>query len=182
MAGTGEASSVHLSDWPSVKEPDSASQKVLDEMQKARQYIAEGLAQRAQAKIKVRQPLASITIPDISDDYRELVQEEVNVKEVKIGNKLSLDIDLTKELKAEGLARELIRNIQSGRKKAGFNVEDRIRLKIESDSVDITRAVDKFQKMIFSETLAEGELENEPEHKEQVKVEGHKVVIKLRRI
>src|SRR3990167_6371546 len=51
--------SVHLSDWPSVKEPDDASRKVLEEMKKTREIIAQGLAQRAETKIKVRQPLES---------------------------------------------------------------------------------------------------------------------------
>jgi len=39
---------------------------------------------------------------------------------------VALDTNITPELRAEGLARELVRRIQAMRKDAGFNIEDRI--------------------------------------------------------
>ena len=189
MAGGGEAESVHLSDWPSVKKPDNTSQKLLDEMKWVRSAIADGLWQRASKKIKVRQPLSKVTLDDQHlenhERFNQLIAEELNVKEVIWGKNHSdpviLDTGLTPELKTEGLAREIIRQVQEARKKAGFNVEDRIRLKIDSGSREVTEAVAKFKNMIFAETLATAELDGEPEHTEEAKVDGQSVTLKLHR-
>ena len=44
---------------------------------------------------------------------------------------VALDISLTEELRAEGVARELINRIQNIRKDSGFEVTDKIRVEIE---------------------------------------------------
>jgi isoleucyl-tRNA synthetase len=168
--------SSHITDWP---QPDSASTKVLEEMKKAREYIAEGLAQRAEAKIKVRQPLAGVTVPEISEDYRGIIADELNVKEVKIGKKVAVDIKLTAELKSEGMMRELVRVTQNARKKAGLNVEDRIHLRLESDSKEVKEAVKRFRDTIFAETLATAELTGKGSYSDTVEVEGAEVSISL---
>ena len=172
--------SVHLTDWPSVNTPDKASHILLDEMKKAREYIAEGLAQRAEAKIKVRQPLQSVKLPTLSDGFKDIVADELNVKEVVFGGKkVELITQLTDELKSEGIMRELVRVVQNTRKNAGLKVDDRINLKIESDNPEITEAAKKFKDTIFNETLATGELTGEPQHSEIVKVESQEVKINL---
>jgi isoleucyl-tRNA synthetase len=152
---------------------------VLEEMKKAREYIAEGLAQRAEAKIKVRQPLAGVTVPEISEDYRGIIADELNVKEVKIGKKVAVDIKLTAELKSEGMMRELVRVTQNARKKAGLNVEDRIHLRLESDSKEVKEAVKRFRDTIFAETLATAELTGKGSYSDTVEVEGAEVSISL---
>jgi len=177
--------SVHLSDWPSVKQPDQASTKALEEMRKVRGVITEGLAQRASDGIKVRQPLASVSFPSdkpIPSELHWIVMDELNVK--KIGSysgkgEVKLDTKITDELKAEGLVRELIRTIQAARKKAGLNVEDRIHLKIESDSTEITEAVKHFEDTIFAETLAIDELTEAGGYSETGNVDGQEVRISL---
>jgi isoleucyl-tRNA synthetase len=195
VKGTDLPQSVHLTDWPSVKEPDNASQKVLEDMKQIRSYIVEGLAQRASAGVKVRQPLASVEIPEVPEEFKPIIAEELNVKEVAIShgtdaslrkegtshNIINLDINVTPELKREGNARELVRVIQNARKNAGFNVEDRIKTKLESESTDITEAAEKFKGLINAETLTVGVLESEPEHTETVKIEGQEVTIALAR-
>jgi isoleucyl-tRNA synthetase len=190
VQGTGLPESVHLSDWPSVKEPDAASQKVLEGMELARSFIVEGLAQRAAAGIKVRQPLASVEVPQIPKELKNIVAEELNVKEVRVADakngashNINLDINVTPELKEEGIAREIVRVVQNARKNAGFNVEDRIKTSITSDSSEINEALKRFKEVINSETLAVAELEQESqsEHTETVKVEGQEVQIKLAR-
>src|SRR5476651_143219 len=60
--GTGLAKSVHLSNWPSVKELDDTSRIMLENMAGARALITEGLAQRAEVGVKVRQPLAKAEV------------------------------------------------------------------------------------------------------------------------
>ena len=69
-----------------------------------------------------------------NDDILEIVREEINVKEIKTGQKENkLDINITLELKNEGMARELVRSIQDLRKKSGLNPQDKINLEIETD-------------------------------------------------
>jgi isoleucyl-tRNA synthetase len=183
VQGTNLPESVHLSDWPSVKEPDSASAKVLEDMKLARSYIVEGLAQRAAAGIKVRQPLSSVEVPAVPEKFKNIIAEELNVKEVRsiAKSSINLDTNVTAELKEEGIARELVRVVQNARKNAGFNVEDRIKTQIRSDSLDIIAAAEKFKDLINTETLTVADLENEPEYSETVKIEGQEVTIALKR-
>jgi isoleucyl-tRNA synthetase len=183
VQGTDFPESVHLSDWPSVEEPDTASQKLLETMKQARAFIVEGLAQRAAAGVKVRQPLQSVEVPELSAELMGVIADELNVKAVKVGAKVQLNTQITSELKTEGLARELVRVIQNARKNAGFNVEDRIKTSVTSESSEITSALNEFKEIIDAETLTLGELnENDSaEHAETVKVEGQEVTIKLSR-
>ena len=144
--------SVHLSDWP---EPGSINQQLLDEMKRVRELIAEGLRQRAAAKIKVRQPLASLRVPDVAPQYGEVIGEEVNVKSVETGSdRVELDTTLTDELRAEGLMRDIVRQIQQARKDAGLEVSDRIRLSLVAGDELVRRAISDHTETIKRETLA----------------------------
>jgi isoleucyl-tRNA synthetase len=67
---------------------------------------------------------------------------------------VAVDTVLTPELKAEGLARELVRRIQDMRKKAGFNIEDRISLYYTTDSDDLAEVMRNWEAYIQNETLA----------------------------
>lgn len=183
--GTELAKSVHLSHWPSVNEQDGASRIVLD-MTTIRELITDGLAKRAEAGIKVRQPLQAVTV-DVNverpDEYAEIIRDELNVKEVKWHESgsggLLIDTTITPELKAEGLMRDIVRHVQNARKQAGLNVEDRISLRISSESTEITEAIATFRDTIFTETLATGELDGDGDYQATVKVEGQEVVIGL---
>lgn len=66
---------------------------------------------------------------------------------------VALDITVTDELKAEGMARELINRIQNLRKESGFEVTDKIRVEIEQKEF-LAEAIDKFAQYIASQTLA----------------------------
>jgi isoleucyl-tRNA synthetase len=66
---------------------------------------------------------------------------------------VALDLNLTPELKAEGLARELVNRIQNLRKDMGLEVTDRISLTIEKNNLT-DDAFHKFSEYICSETLA----------------------------
>jgi len=65
-----------------------------------------------------------------------------------------IDKRLTDELKQEGVARDLVRNIQNLRKSAGLNIEDRIRVSVQSENPTIRAATDAFGDYIKQETLA----------------------------
>lgn len=175
--------SVHLCDYPAAGQTNGL---ILQEMSAVREAITLGLAQRAEAGIKVRQPLASVNVaglPELKTELVDILAEELNVKEVKLVNgdelKTKLDTHLTDELKAEGTARELIRFVQNARKNAKLNVDDRINLSLDSKSADIMQAYKKFKKNILQETLAVGEISGKAQHTEAVKLDGQEVQISL---
>lgn len=157
-------------------------------MANARALITEGLAQRAAAGCKVRQPLSKATVAglEMSPALQQIMADELNVKEVinQEGTeiKIQLDTELTDELRAEGLARDLIRFTQNARKKAGFNVDDRIHLRLDSSSKEVNEALKQFKDVIFAETLATGELTGKGEYQEDFKAEGHQVTAHLARV
>lgn len=156
---TNAPSSVHLTDWPEVS---SADQNTLEPMELVRSYVNDGLAARAEAGIKVRQPLACATVygpKGIEDDYLDIISEELNVKEVKFKESkdvaVEIDTNITRSLQNEGIARDIIRNIQSARKEAGLEIENRIKLVLSTESDGLSQAIAEFKQMIMQETLAE---------------------------
>ena len=186
MTGAGVVNSeipesVHLLDWPEAGLIDEA---VLTQMAKTREIITAGLAERmkkteTEAQIKVRQPLAKLVYAGekLDDFYEQIIMEEVNVKSVEHGEALMLDKTLTPELLEEGKIRELIRFVQVARKKAGLNVDDRIRLMV---SMEVPEA---YREMLMNEVLAE-ELVKEGNfaYDEIVKVQGENIAISLEKI
>jgi isoleucyl-tRNA synthetase len=66
---------------------------------------------------------------------------------------IARDINLTEELKQEGIAREFINKIQNLRKESDFSVTDRIRLQIQKHDA-INAAVLNFKEYISNQTLA----------------------------
>ena len=186
MTGAGVVNSeipesVHLLDWP---EAGVIDEMVLAQMAKTREIITAGLAERmkkteTEAQIKVRQPLAKLVYAgeELDDFYEQIIMEEVNVKSVEHGEALVLDKTLTLELLEEGKIRELIRFVQAARKKAGLNVDDRIRLMVSME------VPETYREMLMNEVLAE-ELVHEGNfaYDEIVKVQGENVAISLEKI
>ncbi|MEI8187332.1 MAG: isoleucine--tRNA ligase [Candidatus Saccharibacteria bacterium] len=155
--------SVHLLDWPvnNYKNED-----VLGSMRVVLTAVNEGLSQRVKAGIKVRQPLQQVIVNQDFEyiinnhkDYDFMLAEELNVKEVQwtksLENSVTLDTNLTPELKSEGISRDLIRFIQNARKEAGLEVDDRIVLNVETKDIQINDSIDNFKDQIKSETLTD---------------------------
>ncbi len=122
--------SVHLAPWPIVDE-ELIDEKLNEEMTRVRGLVTVGLKLRADAQVKVRQPLGVSSIKyEVSSEMQDIISEELNIKGVTFDESIEQDIvlntEITPELKLEGDAREIIRAIQEGRKKAGFEVSDRI--------------------------------------------------------
>ena len=93
---------------------------------------------------------------------------------MKVGEKSYLDKHLTEELLEEGFIRELIRFVQAARKKAGLEVDDRIKLSID------TEISENWQEMLKAEVLAvELERDNNYQYDEVVKVNGKNITISL---
>ncbi|MBR3137912.1 isoleucine--tRNA ligase [Candidatus Saccharibacteria bacterium] len=178
---TGEGASVHLLDWPEAGIIDA---DVLEKMSRTRQIITDALALRMQKsdtedQIKIRQPLSSLTYDgeELDDFYEQIIVEEVNVKTVKNGDKLLLDKTLTPELIQEGLARELIRAVQSARKHAGLRQDDQIKLSL---SCDIPKEHEDFIKSEVGAT--EISQNGNYSHDEIAKLNGESVTISLEKI
>jgi len=188
--GTDLSQSVHLSDWP---EPQTIDQNITKWMELTRQWIVEGLSQRAQAGIKVRQPLNKVKITQMNSyavpRFEEIIRDELNVKEVEWDDgpqednnfTVTVDIELTDELKREGLMREIVRHVQSARKKAGLNVDDRIELSLVTGDENTSEAIKEHQDTIKAETLATTlhDTQKDLKYHEEVKVEGQVLEISL---
>ncbi len=217
--------SVHLTDFP-VSEDRLINPELNESMDLCQKIINLGLSLRTAQKMRVRQPLQSVSTGiDFSDYYKDIIKEELNVKEVltvdsssiaskickpngrligpkfgkdvkfiiqqaKAGNfteidentvkvwdftlewdefemayitewesdniesgfgmVISMDLELTEELKLEWHARDLVRHIQEARKEAGYQVDDRISINIIVENFEaISASYD-----IASETLS----------------------------
>lgn len=151
--------SVHLLDWPVV---GHINELVVDDMETVRGYVNTGLSIRAKEHQKVRQPLASVTVPTLGKfvNFEDILSDELNVKAVKLGEEFTLDLVITPELKSEGIAREVIRHIQSARKNAGLNIDDRIQLVLITNEAELKKAINEHSKVIADETLATELLDN----------------------
>lgn len=125
-----DAQSVHLADW---YEAGSIDTDLIENMQATRLLASEGLRARQAAGIKVRQPLAALSIPGtLPKALAELLAEEVNVKEVRMEQEtLTLSLELTPELIREGDVREFTRALADARKEAGLSPSDHITLTVE---------------------------------------------------
>lgn len=173
---TGDKESVHLKDWLPT---GHINELVMSDMETVRSYVNEGLSLRAKAGLKVRQPLASVTVPSLGDhvDFTPILLDELNVKSVKVGGEVAIDENLTPELKREGLMREVIRFVQAARKKAGLNVDDRIVLTLKTEDSSLTKAIDEFSDAIAAETLAT--IGKTTKNTDTVKFDGVELVISL---
>ena len=152
------AESVHLEDWPAIKDIKDIS--VLEKMTQTRSVVEQGLAMRNKIGIKVRQPLVSISVQKeiIENIYKDIVKDELNVKNVIEGSDVILNTNITDDLRIEGIVRDIIREIQSKRKDLNLVPSDKIQLIIKINE-NISSFVDMIKSSVNSDTveLAEGQ-------------------------
>ena len=241
--GKSDAISVHLTDFPTAEEGliDKVLEQRMDYAQRISSLI---LSLRKKNKLRVRQPLQKVLLPVLDESFiaqvdgvKDLVLQEVNVKEIEyvtdtsgiikkgvkpnfktLGRRLgknmkagkeaienmtqedistlektgkydlfidgqafelqledfiitsediegwlvatdkdltvALDVNLTEALLAEGMAREMVNRIQNLRKESGFDVTDKINIRIENHEA-IRDAVQLFGDYIKTEVLGE---------------------------
>jgi isoleucyl-tRNA synthetase len=94
---------------------------------------------------------------------------------------VALDLDVTGELRREGLARDLVRAVQDLRKAAGLAVDDRIELAVKAEG-EVAEAVAAHRDYLLGETLATA-LHRAPQgdgHDARLEVDGQEVRLWLR--
>ena len=99
-----------------------------------------------------------------------------------LGNNLvALDVNLTDDLIAEGILREIIRCVQVARKDAGFEISDRITLFVKSDDQKVQAVIDKNKDTIMAETLAINFADTKADFETEQEITGAKITIKVKR-
>ena len=161
--------SVHLESWNAV---GIAASTILADMEEVRRLVTLALDARVKAGIKVRQPLAALSVNAKTLKNKEallaIIADEVNVKTVIVtdqvdANAVLLDAVITPELKDEGALRDLIRHIQENRKTLGLVPDNTIALTYQGDPA-IEALVEKYKSelekaaniTLFEKKLPEG--------------------------
>ena len=194
-----ERESVHLCDYPS---PDES---LIDaELEASMEFVSKlveaGRRARADAGIKIRQPLKEVVVI-CSKDKREkaerltgILKEEVNVKEVKFGDEgltsgvtapedykqvevdeatcLFLNCCPDKNLIEEGLVRDIVRRIQGMRKDIDLEYTAKIGITYACDE-EVKDAIHNFSDYICDETLAVSIEEGTPPSSAEDAGSGH---------
>ncbi len=170
--------SVHLTDFPIADET-----RIDEQLNEATYLVMKvcsiGRAARAKAGIKVRQPLAKVLIKVKSASEKNALQrlyyqilDELNVKELEFCEKVeslidklnhvwasdgdywvAVATDLSPELKAEGIAREVVRRLQTMRRSANLNITDHIVTYYYGDE-SIRYMIMEFAEYVKQETLS----------------------------
>lgn len=161
---TGEKS-VHLAQWIDLEA--SKNKEVIPTMTIIRSLAEIGHRVRKESKLKVRQPLASVTIKLakntelVGDEYLDILRAELNVKKVKISvgesdqHEVVFDTVLTDTLAAEGKMRDLVRRIQEQRKIKQVKQDQKIKLTIP---VEFMQFKEYIAKRVLASEITEGEM------------------------
>jgi isoleucyl-tRNA synthetase len=193
MRSKKDPESVHLSFYPQFEK--KLDKKELEEqMAKVKDVATLVLAERAKAKIKVRQPLSLLKIKgekgSIAKGLLDIVKEEVNVKQIVLAPDLvsafELDTNITPELKEEGTIREVLRQIQQMRKEAGLKPEDIISIKFKGGDI-LNSVLSKNAKNAAKEVVAKSfDLKGEKPEKfkleKTVKVDGEELWLGIKKL
>ncbi|MFN3188156.1 MAG: class I tRNA ligase family protein [Candidatus Paceibacteria bacterium] len=177
-----EAESVHLTKWPKV---DAFDPVVIDEMGMVREFVTLALEARTKANIKVRQPLQTLLLNvEMGDEYKSVIADEVNVKEIVYGEgqeaRLVLDTNLTPELLSEGAVREVMRTIQDMRKAGGLEPADRIMLTIDTDEAG--QEAIKSHLELLTKTVGASEVEYAPAGGATVEVADYRFGLAIKKM
>ncbi|MFH0874204.1 MAG: isoleucine--tRNA ligase [Candidatus Komeilibacteria bacterium] len=190
-----EAQSVHLSDWPEVQDK-LKDEVLLKQMEQVRNLVEAAHAVRAQAKLKIRQPLAQAAIiVQLIPELQTVLTEEINVLQVVAdktlpageswmpadNGQIALDLQLTDQLRQEGNLRELIRFTNALRKQAKLTPRDSVVIRYQTSSTGLKQLIaarnQDLQTATISRSWEEGELFTE---QSAVEVSGEAITLSLR--
>ncbi|MHB8871584.1 MAG: isoleucine--tRNA ligase [Candidatus Doudnabacteria bacterium] len=198
--------SVHLSSWNvNVSEFNESEKTLVSQMNVLREIVELGLSARKESNIKVRQPLEYVAYKskgeplELSPEFALILAEELNVKDVHATPEVSempetvfkensqfqtlLSIKLTPELKEEGYARELERQVQDLRKKNGLKVGDLIDLYYNTTAASLEMAlINKFDRKKTFVVQVKKELEVEPDIEAQLLIEDKAIWVGIQKV
>jgi len=200
--------SVHLTDFP-VADENKIDKHLMADIHIVKELASLGRAARSKAGIKVRQPIAKMLINVKSERLKKAItrlasqiKEEVNVKEIEIVDDVNLlnkpeysftssgsssagiDTQITPELAAEGMAREIVRRLQTMRRSAGFDIADHIVTYYQGDDY-IKQVMADFAAYIKQETLSEqlvAGVPGEGVYTESFKLDGRDLLLGVKRL
>jgi isoleucyl-tRNA synthetase len=131
------------------------AQAVAAALRQAPAELAAALAARLRAGERVELEVPGLGAVQLGPDEVGVVEEPVTGwRVVREGaTSVALDLEVSPELRREGLARDLVRAVQDLRKAAGLAVEDRIELAVKAEG-EVAAAVDAHRDYLLGETLA----------------------------
>ncbi len=160
--------SIHLCMFPEFDNTFFEKNKdVLIKMESDREVVSKVLAVRDKEGIGLRQPLSDF-VTKKSVNYPEVVKKELNIKEIirqEVDNSLSanyivgedelvaLNTEITEELEIEGEKRNVIRNLQKERKKAGLGLSQKITATIPDTELH-AKLLDRYNDEISKDVAA----------------------------
>ncbi|MFN3850973.1 MAG: isoleucine--tRNA ligase [Spirosomataceae bacterium] len=122
--------------------------------------VADGINTMTAEDIKSLEINGTFTIHDsqftISKEDVEILTEDVPgwLVASEGGVTVALDINITDELRQEGIARDFVNRIQNQRKDNGYEVTDKIRIQLQNNNQELADAVDAFREYICKEVQA----------------------------
>ncbi|KKW34764.1 MAG: Isoleucine-tRNA ligase [Candidatus Giovannonibacteria bacterium GW2011_GWA2_53_7] len=142
----GQLESVHLEAWPKLESSrkSTVTSELIKQMETVRQIVELGHSLRAEAGVKVRQPLGQLVFTGVqlSEEFNSILLDELNVREAVEAKSLprgdewkqkesgelvvALDITITDELREAGWVREVIRRVNDERKRLGLKRTDSV--------------------------------------------------------
>lgn len=157
--------------------------KKYGKMMKAVNEAVVGMTQEQIAELESKQQVVlSVEGQDITVEAVdvEIISEDIPGWTVANDGNLTvaLDIEITDELKNEGIAREIVKRIQGIRKESGFEIVDRIKVEI-TDVPAVAAAVKGFGDYICGQVLANSLSLGSPSEGVEVDFEDFKAVIKV---
>ena len=121
----------------------------------------------------------------LPEEYTLAMEPKKGIKGVKaLSNSIGLvklDLEITKGLEEEGIARDLVRFIQQTRKEAGFEVSDRIKLNIKSDT-NLEPVLANYGAFITEQTLSEIRKDFKPEYIADIELDNQIVSIEVAKL
>jgi len=159
------------------------AQAVAAALRQAPPELAAALAPRLRAGERVELDVAGLGTVQLGPDEIGVAEEPVTGWRVarEGPTTVALDLEVSPELRREGLARDLVRAVQDLRKAAGLAVEDRIELAVKAEG-EVAAAVDAHRDYLLGETLATA-LHRAPQgdgYDTQVELDGEPVRLWLR--
>lgn len=188
--------SVHLEDYPVFNE-DNIDTELLTRMETIRNICSNGLKVRENTKKNLRQPLALAYVGTEDTLAQSIIKEEINVRDIKYSKEpvkgdgletvgeydsfVTLDTNLTEDLRKEGIINDFLRRYKDVRKKNGLKMGDLVSLKLYIEDKDMANIIEDYTNNNLSELQAKDVEINTDSNKEctEIVVAGNKIGIEI---